>query len=85
MKERLSSVALAIILGVFPAACEKKPTTGAPQHDGHASSATAPAGSAVATVYACPMHPEVMDTKASACPKCGMTLVAVQPDGGATK
>lgn len=85
MKERLSSVALAIILGVFPAACEKKPPMGAPQHDGHASSATPAAGSAAATVYACPMHPEVTDTKASACPKCGMTLVAVQPDGAAAK
>ncbi len=84
MKQRLSSMALAIVLAVFPAACEKKSSTLPPQHDGHASSAT-PAASPVATVYACPMHPEVTDTKASACPKCGMTLVAVQPDGGATK
>ncbi len=84
MKERLSSATLAVILGVFPAACEKKTTTGAPQHDGHASTAT-PAPSPVATAYACPMHPEVTDTKASACPKCGMTLVPVQPDGGAAK
>jgi hypothetical protein len=28
-----------------------------------------------APVYACPMHPEVTDTKPSKCPKCGMTLV----------
>lgn len=28
-----------------------------------------------AAVYACPMHPEVTDTTASTCPKCGMTLV----------
>lgn len=34
---------------------------------------------ATATVYACPMHPEVTDSKASKCPKCGMTLVAKQP------
>ena len=26
-------------------------------------------------VYACPMHPEVTDSKLSKCPKCGMTLV----------
>jgi hypothetical protein len=25
--------------------------------------------------YACPMHPEVTDTKPSKCSKCGMTLV----------
>jgi hypothetical protein len=25
--------------------------------------------------YACPMHPEVMDSKPSKCIKCGMTLV----------
>lgn len=28
-----------------------------------------------AFTYACPMHPEVTDTKASECLKCGMTLV----------
>jgi len=25
-------------------------------------------------IYACPMHPDVTDTTASICPKCGMTL-----------
>src|SRR5207249_1278046 len=28
-----------------------------------------------AAIYACPMHPDVTDTTASKCPKCGMTLV----------
>jgi len=28
-----------------------------------------------AAIYACPMHPEVTDTTASKCPKCGMKLV----------
>ena len=28
-----------------------------------------------ASSYVCPMHPEVTDTEASACPKCGMKLV----------
>jgi len=27
------------------------------------------------TVFSCPMHPEVLDSEASSCPKCGMTLV----------
>jgi FtsP/CotA-like multicopper oxidase with cupredoxin domain len=28
-----------------------------------------------ASSYACPMHPEVTDTEASSCPKCGMKLI----------
>lgn len=30
---------------------------------------------AAATVYTCPMHPEVTSDKPGSCPKCGMTLV----------
>ena len=40
---------------------------------------TAPEAAAAASpaaIYACPMHPEVTDTKPGKCPKCGMTLVA---------
>jgi membrane fusion protein, copper/silver efflux system len=29
----------------------------------------------VATVYTCPMHPEVTSDKPGNCPKCGMELV----------
>ena len=39
-----------------------------PKHTSVRSTAPTP-------VYACPMHPEVTDTKPSKCPKCGMTLV----------
>ena len=37
-----------------------------------------------ASAYVCPMHPEVTDTEASSCPKCGMKLVPVDaiPGGG---
>ena len=31
-----------------------------------------------ASQYVCPMHPEVIDTEASSCPKCGMKLVPDQ-------
>jgi FtsP/CotA-like multicopper oxidase with cupredoxin domain len=31
-----------------------------------------------ASLFGCPMHPEVTDSEASTCPKCGMKLVAVE-------
>jgi hypothetical protein len=34
----------------------------------------------VATVYTCPMHPEVRRSKPGQCPKCGMTLVPAGED-----
>ena len=33
---------------------------------------------AAATVYTCPMHPDVMSDKPGTCPKCGMALVKKQ-------
>ena len=36
-------------------------------------STTTPAGTA--TVYTCPMHPEVVASQPGQCPKCGMDLV----------
>src|SRR5580658_3416757 len=35
---------------------------------------TAPAPSAVATEYTCPMHPEIIRAGPGACPICGMAL-----------
>jgi Heavy metal binding domain len=35
--------------------------------------------SAAAAVYACPMHPEVQETKPGNCSICGMTLVQKAP------
>ena len=35
-------------------------------------------GAAAATSYVCPMHPEVTDSEASTCPKCGMQLIPTE-------
>ncbi len=35
----------------------------------------APASESPATVYTCPMHPEVISAEPGSCPKCGMKLV----------
>jgi len=45
------------------------------------ASATSPSASP-ATVYTCPMHPEVRSNAPGQCPKCGMSLVPMS--GGAT-
>ena len=87
--ERFTLLALG---GALLAACNN-PSGNSPSHQGHASaaspaspaSAASPASPASATRYVCPMHPEVTDTKASDCPKCGMKLVPVSADGGPGK
>ena len=75
--------------GLLLAACNN-PSCNSPSHQWHPSpaslaSAASPASPASAPRYACPMHPEVTDTKASDCPKCGMKLVPVSADGGPGK
>ncbi|HEY1091521.1 MAG TPA: copper-translocating P-type ATPase [Burkholderiaceae bacterium] len=55
-------------------------------HVGHAptsSSETAirvPASGAGATIYTCPMHPEIRQDHPGNCPKCGMTLEPLLPE-----
>jgi len=56
-------------------ALEVWPTAGAPA----AKSAENAGEKGAATVYVCPMDPEVRATKPSACPKCGMALEPEHP------
>ena len=60
------------------------------QHHSHANTASsAPAAhehrqagstsEAAAQKWTCPMHPEVIQSEPGKCPKCGMTLVPVEP------
>lgn len=63
MLRKLTAVALAVgVLGVVAA-------------PGTTSAATGDSRADAADVYVCPMHPEVTDTRPSACPKCKMKLV----------
>ena len=49
------------------------------QHHGKKSAlSTVPEG----TLFTCPMHPEVLADRAGDCPKCGMPLEPLIPDGG---
>ena len=66
MKNTILTVATVLAFGLALVACKKSEVTMPGQPGGgHQMQAAR---------YACPMHPEVTDTKASKCPKCGMTL-----------
>src|SRR5262249_9254444 len=57
----------------------------APAHPAGPKPRTPPAPAAsppeTATVYTCPMHPEVRSNAPGKCPKCGMDLVPVPKEG----
>lgn len=50
-------------------------STPAAQREGSADSTARRADEPETVTFVCPMHPEVIDTTASKCPKCGMRLV----------
>jgi len=60
-----------LAIGLALAGCGK--TSAASSKTGVSASAKA---KPAATVYTCPMHPDVKSSKPAKCPKCGMNLVA---------
>jgi len=56
----------------MPATRDGSNRTSAVDHSQHSATGAQPT---IATVYACPMHPEVTSDNPGTCPKCGMTLV----------
>jgi len=62
--------------GITPGQDSENPPTPMPAtRDGSPAAANHSSHDAAATVYTCPMHPEVTSDKPGTCPKCGMALV----------
>ena len=51
-------------------------------HHYHHASPVAPILGKEGSLYTCPMHPEILRNKPGDCPKCGMPLEPLLPDGG---
>lgn len=65
-----------VLLGLVAAGCTRDPVSSTPA-SAAASAAPAPQAAteqAKATLYKCPMHPNVTSDKPGKCPECGMNL-----------
>ncbi len=70
---------LTLLIASLAAGCNNASVGATPREGPPVASAASPTPAAR---HACPMHPEVTDTKASDCPKCGMKLVPAPADAG---
>ena len=78
-KKITSTLAGALMLGLVATGCTKDPVSSTPAAS---APAVAPAPQAAteqakATIYKCPMHPEVTSDKPGKCSICGMNLEKV--------
>jgi hypothetical protein len=62
-----------------PSAAPPSPVPGEGHAHDHGADDEGKAGNQEATVYTCPMHPEVISDKPGRCPKCGMQLAPKKP------
>jgi hypothetical protein len=68
-----------------PAIASLEQPAPAPEADNGKTPDGEKASTVAATLYTCPMHPEVISDKPGRCPKCGMTLVPKKPDASEGK
>jgi len=59
---------------------DQKDADSAEQHDLDSDHSESDHSDAMATTFACPMHPEITGKEGEKCSKCGMTLVASTDD-----
>jgi P-type Cu+ transporter len=62
-----------------PEPADRPSSHGAASPPGQAAAPVAPTPPGPATIYTCPMHPEVRQSEPGACPICGMALEPLQP------
>jgi len=79
LKSIVSTVLLTFSAVAYASEPKPRPTALDPSNPAAPAGEAGSAGNPQATVYTCPMHPEVIADKPGRCPKCGMKLVPKEP------